>query len=314
MITLLPSRLNATSLDDDAVTVRPAIVDAYPNQTYELTIKNNSSEIKNFKAIASAFAVNKNERRVAPVTDSNLKFDDYLLIDSAEFTLPAKESKAIKVQFLKSDDTYILGVTFSEAASSSSEIGTSMQLASLFLDRNITDENFLKIKSDLDVKPKLSFGSISFGKNYTISSKVINESPVFLAGSGEVRVLAAETRLDSLSLTQDLPSNIYPSETIVIDSKFEDKRTILERLGLLKFEQKINVNNREIVLERQVISIPFEIVALALTILLISALTYTIYRNIKSEKNKAQVKRPKRRVKSKVRTTIDIGKELQNVN
>lgn len=314
VLAIFPNKLWAQDLESDSITVRPAIIDAFPNQTYELTIKNNSDEVKNFRAIPSAFTVLKEERRVIPVDNPEINFDEYLSIETAQLILNSKESENVKVQFIKSHENYILGVTFAESVSSNPEIGTTMQLASLFLDRNITDEYMLQITSDLNVRPKFSLGSISFGKSYNLSSTVVNETPLFLAGSGEVRVLSEETRLDSLSLTQDFPPNIYPAETVSVETKFEDKRSVLGRIGLIKFEQKVYINNREILVEKQVISIPFEIVALALTILLTSALIYTIYRNIKSEKTKAQIRRPKRRVKSRNKVTIDIGKELQKVN
>ena len=312
IFTILPSSVWAQDLESDTITVRPAIVDAFPNQTYELTIKNNSDEIKNFKVLPSAFTVLKDERRVIPVDDPLINFDEFLSIETTQLILNSKESETIKVQFIKSHENYILGTTFAESVSSNPEIGTTMQLASLFLDRNITDEYMLKITSDLDVNPKFSLGSISFSKKYDLSSTVVNETPLFLASSGEVRILSDATRLDSLSLTQDFPPNIYPAETISIETKFEDKRSVLGRVGLIKFEQKIYVNNREIVVKRQVVSLPFEIVALALILLLTSIMTYTIYRNIKAEKNK--IKRPERRIKRKTRTTIDIGKELQKIN
>lgn len=312
VVAFLTSKVTAQSLESDAVTVRPAIINALPNQSYDLTIKNNSDELKLYKAIPSAFSVVPNERRVIPVYETGINFSDYLVIEPTEFELNPKQTKVIKAQFIKSEPNYILGVTFAESTISSKEIGTTMQLASLFLDRSITDEDLLKIKSDLEVKPKFSLGSISLGKNYNISSKVVNESKLFLEGGGEVRVLSENSRLESLSLTQNFPPNIYPTETIFLETKFEDRRNILDRIGLIKFEQKIFVNDKEIVVQKQVLSLPFELITLFIILILIVILIFTIYKNINSQKVlKPRVRHLKRNVPRR-KTTIDLGKQFQN--
>lgn len=300
----------ADELTFDTMIVSPAIIDAYPNQNYDITLKNNSSAAKQFKAFPSAFEINKDQRKVVPVENTNLNFNEYLKLDITDFNLSAKESKIIRVNFLKNASPYILGITFSETNSSTQEIGTSMQLASIFINRDLADEDFLKIQTKLDIKPKFALGSISFGKSYTVKSEVFNNTPNFLASSGEIRIASAGTKLSSISLTQDFPSNIYPLETFKIENEFLDKRTLLQRIGFLKFEQKILINGREIKAENQSLCIPFELIFSITFLSLIPILAYLYYKKIRSVKLQVSSQKRKKHIAKRSSSTISIGKSL----
>ncbi|GAB4286412.1 MAG: hypothetical protein Kow0081_4410 [Candidatus Dojkabacteria bacterium] len=255
------------------VSVSPAFVELSPGQTYELRVNNTSS--KDIQIIATPVLLKLENERIVP---DELTFrqklgvdaDAVITIDSFNPIVEAGAAATLKINYLSSIENAFVGVRISSTTNEGSQINIGGDIISIILDKSAP--SISEISTDLKVGNSFSIGNIYFTSHFKLTTVIENNSGNIYKPAGQVFVLDSEKRIGNISLTQKMNEYIVPGKTVEIENNYNDSRSLIDRVGNVKFIQVININGQVFEIEREIFAFPIELILFALVLLVF---TYT---------------------------------------
>jgi hypothetical protein len=282
--------LNAQSIEDlnVGISVSPAIVDLKEGESYTLNIFNKTTTEYSFVIEPALFTFDERGEKIVPFTDeqflNNIDLSSYISVETSTGTLGPNGIANIKINYVKKFPDYLSGVWIKESRPDLPGVGIGNNIASVVLDYSLNAEEVGNILTDLDINSTLSVSGLNFGKTFKITSIVNSDLNKILKANGEISISDNSTKISNISLTQKLPSNIYPNESVEVESQFQDSRNFLKRFGKVTIEQRLTINGEIYSVTKEVLVIPFELMGVVLVMILILFIAYKVIKKRKGGK------------------------------
>lgn len=271
---------------EEGVTISPAVVEIEVGDSYVLTIGNNSGVDRAFKITPRVFEINVEERRVFPANTGGTDLSQYIRIQDDDLIIPARSSSSITITYLDKPDNAFMGVTASEIAGGEQTFSIAAELSSIVLDLEPGTKVVNDVLQTIEIEPKTSFLGINLGNEYTVRSKVENNSSSIIRASGEITASDGEVTIKNFALTNLVSSTLFPEDERTQEFMFIDDRSVSDRFGNVEFGSRINVNGESITVSNSVFSIPIGAYLLLILFvpIVVGGIVFHVRRTVKKKK------------------------------
>ncbi len=280
------------------ISISPAVINLEPGGSYKLVVENLSESEVELQALPVALAVNNADNKLVLVSDSKIQnpaqLGQNLVISNPLFKLAAGQKVVLNIDYKQELTGFYLGTAIKQASSQGQRVGVSGQLVSSIVPTTLSEKDMLAQGNNLEVIPWSRIGSINIGNSFATKSQIENGSNRAVKPSAEINLLFGEKRVNNMSLTQQLPTQLLPGSKAFADGNLTDSRPFWQRIGYHNFQQVVVVDGKSVVAEQAVLSIPIEFIGIVLILLAVfTASTVAAIRKIRQAKFVADKKTAK---------------------
>jgi hypothetical protein len=266
--------------------VSPGIIELQAPDQYHLHIENNTSKQIKLTIEPQLFKIDSDNEKIIPVSKETVphrstNFGEYIKIKTSEITLNPREKTDISIKYLKKSPDYLLGVSVKQKLNDrEAQIGATGQIASIIKNK-LSSEDIGNIGNLLELVYIPRIADINISNHFTIFSGVTNNSTNLIKPTGEIFVERVNeestTRIDHINLTSQINKTIYPSNDLSLKTEYTDSRPFWERIGRISYRQVITIDGKSIIQQKDVFTIPWEILAIILMFLILIGVVFKKY-------------------------------------
>ena len=204
----------------NGIYISPPILELKTNDTFKITIGNNTLNTKNFRVSFSDLSRNQSEFIFSDLVQN--ESDKYVDISSEDFIVEPSSFFEVNGTYLKSSKTGLIGLIFSEKGQNNN-ISVKSELVSIIIDQNIDNTVINQTEQNLNLNNPTSFKI--FNKNIYLTPEInletviSNNSNRLLKPNGEIFIYLNNSRVDQISLTQEMPDYLESGESFKLNNK-----------------------------------------------------------------------------------------------
>jgi hypothetical protein len=253
------------------VSISPALAEITPGESYEIRIKNEESESVSVKLEKNYFRTNESGQ-IIPLVEQEVTEaanpDEFIELETNQLTIEPGSTQTVQVNYLKENQNYVLGVIARVTdISDSDDLGATPTLASVIIDKNLTEQELKDMKIDVAIEPVFGFSNINLVNNYLIKVDIENTGNTFIDLGGETLIYVNEKRIDSKLLSNELEKKMAPGEKVSTEIEYTDRRNSFERVGELNFQTDLQLNDKSVTKYNQLTSLPLEVIILSIILI-----------------------------------------------
>lgn len=282
----LPINAQNASLKSQ-IQISPPIAYLKVGESYNLKITNNTTEPFSFTLSPNLFNVNTTDRTINPLTGTDLDAARYITIDTANkntsFVLLAGETIELPITYIEETPSQILaGVLITSTGMPGDTISVGFSAASIIINpewsvtevTNISQELFISPRIGVTIPNNTQLGGVSLGRDVQVKAVIKNTTNrILIHPSGELKVYAGGTHIQTESLTQGFPSSIYTNEEFSFDQPFNDSRPFYQRIGMIDYTFAFTIDGKTITKNISILSLPYELLLILIALLVVIIIT-----------------------------------------
>lgn len=211
--------------EGEQITISPPVADIQIDESYTLLIENNYEKSITLSLEPALFQLDTIEQSFEFIESSDT---NYLVLSKSQVTIAADSTAGVTVSFtVETPPNTVPGIIIRQSTESQEGVSTTFQAASLVYSSVLGESTIEEISTGIQLVPRFRLFNIAFGTDIRTFSFIENRSDkIITPESASIELSSDNEFIEAESITQNLPSSIWPSdsferdETITLDISF----------------------------------------------------------------------------------------------